>query len=115
MQMQAAACTLAAMVKRQKATCVHKTHLKYVGISPRTVKRYSTAVLHYFAYLVMFNLTYPESPEELDQSLSEYINMLWQEDEPLGYAQDLVHGFVRFLPRVRRNLAISRQYLNSRS
>ena len=71
--MQAVACTTASMVKRQKTTRVHKVHLKFVGISPRTLNRYSTAVLHYFAYLGVFNLIYPESPEELDHSLSEYI------------------------------------------
>jgi hypothetical protein len=52
----------------------------------------------------------PEDLEEADTVVSEYINVLWMEGEPYGYAGHLLSGLSRFIPVLRKNLPTARQY-----
>lgn len=109
--MQPAGCTTTAMVKRQVRTPRPSgEHLKYVGITRRTLDRYRKQVSLFFRHLHVHGIDLPDCLEELDNTAAEYVNHMWQEGEPAGYASDLVAGLKRLYPRCRKHLAVSTLY-----
>eukprot|EP00438_Fugacium_kawagutii_P009611 Skav215637 [mRNA] locus=scaffold736:68674:73286:+ [translate_table: standard] len=87
-----------------------KPHLKYAGISERTLKVYQREVGYFFAYLRIHQVSLPGSFARLDSEVAEYVNHLYQEDEPLTKAGWLLSGLKRLYPRLKRELPISQQY-----
>ena len=85
-------------------------HPKYVGITRKTLNRYRKQVRLFFRYLRVHGIGMPECLEALDDSVAEYVNHVYQEGEPAGYASDLVSGFKRLYPRCRKHLVVSSQY-----
>ncbi|CAK0810274.1 unnamed protein product, partial [Prorocentrum cordatum] len=45
-----------------------------------------------------------DDPQDVDQSVMEYLEKLWSEGEPQSFANDLVAGLRHFIPRLRRQL-----------
>lgn len=89
------------------------THLKHIGIRPRTLRLYRFEVSQFFDYLAAAGLRLPSTFARLDDLLAEYINHLFQEGESLSRAGWVLSGFRRFYPRVRRELAVSQQWYNN--
>ena len=109
--MQPVGCMPTAMGKRkQKVPRPIGEHLKYVGITRRTVERYRKQVSLYFRYLHVHGFELPVCFDSLDDSVAEYVNHMFQEGEPAGYASDLVSGLKRLYPRCRKHLSVSTQY-----
>ena len=79
-------------------------------MTANTRKRYKAAVLRFFIYLVDWGIRTPESVEELDLELAEFVNHLWQDDLPEQHAMDALSGFSRLLPHCRGKLPIARSY-----
>lgn len=90
-----------------------KPHLKHAGISERTLRIYKREVSFFFKYLTLHGIPSPSCFAKLDAEVAEYINHLYQEDEPLTKAGWLLSGLKRLYPRVRRELAISQQWYNN--
>lgn len=53
----------------------------------------------------------PESLADLDISSAEYINELYQDDLPLGWASGFVCGLKRLYPNCKRQLETASSYL----
>ena len=79
-------------------------HLKYVGISCKTEKRYRKQLHNLFEYVDIFGHSFPSSFHELDFLAGELINHLYQELEPHGYAGGFISGLKRFYPSCRRHI-----------
>lgn len=90
-----------------------RRHLRYAGISERTLRIYKREVAYFFNYLELHDVSLPRSFARLDAEVAEYINHLYQEDEAISRAGWLLSGLKRLYPRVRRELAISQQWYNN--
>ena len=88
--------------------CAHrvipKRHLKYVGISDKTAARYRKQLLKFFEYVDLHGHKMPNSMEKLDFLAGEYVNHLYQEMEPYGYAGDFISALRRYYPACRRHV-----------
>ena len=89
------------MVRVPVQVKVLRGHVKYEGVTQRTLQRYRRQVLRFFDYLDAYNIALPRSPDEFDYVTGEYINHLYQDMDPYGYAGDFLSGIRRFLPRWR--------------
>ena len=67
-------------------------------------------VLRFFAHLEVQGTDLPSDLVVFDHEVSEYINHLWHEGEPIGWAGNLLSGLQRFFPACKRNLPTSWQY-----
>ena len=90
-----------------------KKHLRFKGIRPRTASLYKKEVERFFSYLQAESIPIPNDPEELDEHIAEFINMLYQEGDSLSHAGWLLSGLKRFMPQLKRSLAISQQWYNN--
>ena len=79
---------------------VRAVHIKYASISIQTVKHYRAAVAAFFKWIRNSGQDWPNSPDELDLVLSEYINSLYRRREALYRASYFVSGFRRLVPQV---------------
>lgn len=97
------------MMGRRKLFPVPK-HLKYRGIKSRTLNAYSKAVHKFFRHLTRLKVKVPKTVRRLDAVLAEYINHMWLEGEPVGYAGHLISGMKRFYPPCKNALPTTAQY-----
>ena len=67
----------------------------------------------YFAWLRANLFPMPRTMLELDQSAAEFVNSLWQEGDPHGYAGDLISGLSRFVPAARLHLSTTRLFFRN--
>jgi len=89
-----------------------KIHLKYAGLQPRTLRAYRLAIdnfLHFAGKDAVTTL----KPKQLDALLAEFINMAFQEGDPLTYSGHLLSALKRFHPELRMKLPIASQYLRN--
>eukprot|EP00438_Fugacium_kawagutii_P015911 Skav211119 [mRNA] locus=scaffold2659:123518:130322:- [translate_table: standard] len=89
------------------------SHLKYAGISARTLALYEHEVSQFLFHLEMEGRRPPRSYRRLDLAVANYINHLYQEGETLTKAGWLLSGMRRLYPRMRRELAIAQQWYNN--
>ena len=78
-----------------------------------TIHKYNLAINRFFVWLKSAEKSLPVSWDELDEAIGEYINHLYQDDLPVGWASDVVCGFKRFYPKCRKSLQISGGYLRN--
>ncbi len=90
-----------------------RKHLRFKGIRPRTANLYKREVARFFRYLQAEKIPTPDDPEELDEHVAEFINMLYQEGDSLSHAGWLLSGLKRFMPQLKRSLAVSQQWYNN--
>ena len=90
-----------------------RLHLKFAGISARTLTLYRREVSLFFDYLESNEIRRPRSYSRMDQCVADYINHLYQEGEALTKAGWLLSGLKRLYPRIRRELAVSQQWYNN--
>ena len=88
-------------------------HLREAGLSTRTLRSYKKAVRNFFHYLREFHGGIPPSAGDLDRLVGEFLNLCWQEGEPIGYAGRLLSGLQRFHPPLRRCLPTGQQYFKN--
>lgn len=86
-----------------------KSHLKYVGLQPRTLRAYHQALDSFLQFLQRRRLD-TMRPSHLDRRLAEFINIAYQEGEPLAYSGHLLSAIKRFHPELRLKLPVSSQY-----
>ena len=71
-------------------------------------------MLRFFDYLDAYNIALPVSPvDEFGYVTGEYINHLYQDMGPYGYAGDFLSGIRRFLPRWRNHTHPAGQYFRN--
>ena len=81
-----------------------KGHLKFKGITGRTVRLYRREVSRFFEYLEQEEIPFPATAVDLDECMSEFINVLYQEGESISHAGWLLS---------RRDLLTSQQFYNN--
>ena len=80
------------VTKSSKKVSKGRKHLSQVGLAPRTLTLYRKHVGLFFIWLGLTSLAMPDSREEVDRLLGEYVNMLWQEGESIGWAGNAISG-----------------------
>ena len=86
-----------------------KKHLKYVGLQPRTLRAYRQALDSFLQFLQRTSLN-TMRPSHLDRSLAEFINIAYQEGEPIAYSGHLLSAIKRFHPELRLKIPVASQY-----
>lgn len=99
--------------RSRRLRIVPKQHIKYEGLRPMTIKRYRRQIKFFFTYLNDRCIDLPYDLTDLDETVGEYINHLYQDDYPVNYGNDLVSGLKRFYPKCRRHLETSSTYMRS--
>ena len=93
--------------RSRRLRLVPKQHIKYEGLQPMTIKRYRRQINCFFEYLNDNDLDLPVDFDDLDETVGEFINHLYQDDYPINYGNDLLSGLKRFFPKCRRHLETS--------
>lgn len=101
------------MPRKSQKPMVHKVHLKYTGLQQTTIKRYRRNILRFFTWLELSELLMPKTFDLLDVYASEYVNHLYMDDYPLGWASDFVCGIKRFYPQCRLRIPVTVQYFKA--
>ena len=91
------------MVRSVRKPDTRRGHVKYAGLQLSTIRKYNLAIKRFFVWLDSAEKTIPVSLEDLDEAVGEYINHLYQDDLPVGWASDVVCGFKRFYPKCRKS------------
>ena len=99
--------------KKKPARVSTKLSLKYRGIVQKTRKRYEAQLKIFFDYLTTFDLKIPKTWRKFDRLVSNYIDFMFQEETPVGYAGDLLSGLARWIPGSRSNLPTARLWFRN--
>ena len=91
--------------RRIRARLVRKPHAKFESIQPQTLVKYKKALSCFFDFLRDRQLPWPQTWESVDHTASEFINVLYQDEQPLGVAGDFLCGLKRLCPRTKKALA----------
>jgi integrase len=97
-------------VSRSKAGTVTKVHIKFVSMAPKTLIKYRLAVRRFLWWRRSAGFPYPSAVADFDHQVSEFINHLYLDDSPLGWATDCISGLKRLFPRCRRHLDTASLY-----
>ena len=81
--------------------------LRHQQIQPMTLQRYSYAFNFFWQFMINTMGCSPESYEQFDRSVAEYIEYLWEDGATKGLAQLTVSAVAYFLPACRRSLSYS--------
>jgi hypothetical protein len=99
-------------VSRSRAGTITKVHVKFVSMAPKTLIKYKLAVRRFLRWRKASNFPYPQEASEFDHQVSEFINCLYLNGSPLGWATDCISGLKRLFPRCRRHLDTAALYLS---
>ena len=86
--------------------------LAYVGLHPRTLRAYRLSIDRFLKFLRKRRLPL-KSSRALDLHLAEFIDVSYQEGEPLSYAGHLLSAIKRFHPELRLVLPRASQLLRN--
>lgn len=87
-----------------------KPHLKFVGISEKTLTLYKREVSLFLSHLEFNGERMPKSYSRLDQRVADYIN---HEGEALTRAGWLLSRMRRLYPRIRKELCVAQLWYNN--
>lgn len=86
-----------------------KRGLKFAGLHPRTLRAYRTALDRFLKHVKRRRLDIAK-PHRLDRQLAEFIDLSYQEGEPMSYSGHLLSAIKRFHPELRLELPRASQY-----
>lgn len=86
-----------------------RKHLRYVGLQPRTLRAYRLALAAFLKFLGRRSVKRMKA-SRLDHYVSEFINLSYQEGEPIAYAGHLLSALKRFHPEFRQELPVATQF-----
>lgn len=72
--------------------------LKSQVVSPKTEARYLASVSRFLEFLISQGKPYPSSFLVLDLEVSQFIEELWEQGDPKGWAGDCLSGLGHFIP-----------------
>lgn len=90
--------------RERKRECQHLGSLQELVVQKGTYTRYLSAVSRFLTFLRDLGYGYPDSFTKLDSRVCEFIESLWHEGEPKGYASDTLSGLGHFIPACKRFL-----------
>lgn len=83
--------------------------LRYAGLRAATVRAYHRAIADFLHFAKKKSVTMLKA-SHLDACAAEYLDMLFQEGDPISYAGHLVSALKRFHPNLRHLLPITTQF-----
>ena len=83
--------------------------LRYAGLSSGTLRAYTKAIDKFLLFSGKKKVTMLKR-SHLDKQVSEFINLCFQEGEPMSYSGHLLSALKRFYPHLRSSLPISTQF-----
>jgi len=89
-----------------------KRSLRYAGLHPRTLRAYRAAIDRFLKFVNKKHLKISK-PRQLDRQIAEFIDVSFQEGEPLSYSGHLLSAVTRFHPQLRLVLPQSSQFLRN--
>ena len=81
-----------------------KRGLKFAGLRPRTLRAYRTALDRFLNHVKRRRLDIAK-PHRLDRQLAEFIDLSYQEGEPMSYSGHLLSAIKRFHPELSHGQA----------
>lgn len=81
--------------------------LKDLQVAPGTLTRYDKALRFFFAWLTWMQMALPDSHWGVDDVASAYICHLWEEGEPLHFANDCLSGLQFYISFLQTRLKSS--------
>ena len=99
--------------RRPRDPLTKKAHIKHVGITEKTLKKYRFAVSRFFDWLKKNGEELPDDLEELDNAASEFVNELYQDDRPVGWASEFACGLKKLYPKCCKKLQITSAYVKN--
>ena len=82
-------------------------------VSKRTLINYRGAVSKFLGHCMPVNGNFPKSAAEVDLQLCQYIEQVWQEGDPKGWAMSALSGIIHFIPSLGPCLFGSRRLLKA--
>ena len=89
-----------------------KRSLRYAGLHPRTLRAYRAAIDRFLKFVNRRHLKISR-PHQLDRQIAEFIDVSYQEGEPLSYSGHLLSAVKRFHPQLRLELPEASQFLRN--
>ena len=88
------------------------THLRFAGLQRRSISAYKLALERFltFAHKTEYDVV---DATDLDFTLAEYFNCMYQEGEPVSAAGHALSGIKRFIPELRIQLPTASQYFRN--
>ena len=80
-----------------------QTHLKFAGLQRRSISAYKTALERFLSF-ARHNDNDLVDATDLDLSLAEYFNCMYQEGEAVSAAGHALSGIKRFIPELKLQL-----------
>ena len=81
--------------------------LRGVGISNKTRIRYERMLSKFIGFVHTMGLRWPEEPAQVDHLAGMFLDHLWADDRPEGWAADFVSALKRYLPIMKRQLYVT--------
>ena len=104
---------MSSICRRPMRVARKKAPIKHEGIQAATARRYRQSLTRFFEFIAMHGRSLPQSLEQLDVEVGEYINALYQDDLPQYWGIDLLSALKRFYPRCRRSLDTGHLYIKN--
>lgn len=86
-----------------------KLSLRYAGLRAATVRAYHRAISDFLKFAKKKSVTMLKT-SHLDACAAEYLDMLFQEGDPISYGGHLLSALKRFHPQLRHRLPIATQF-----
>ena len=86
-----------------------KKDLKFAGLSSGTLRAYRRALSQFLQFIKQKDVTMIRS-SHLDKQLADYLNISFQEGEPMSHSGHLLSALKRFHPELRMKLPRATQY-----
>ena len=99
--------------KVRKRPLTKKAHIKHVGITDKTLAKYRVAVRRFFDWLKDNGEQLPNDLDDLDNVASEFVNELYQDDRPVGWASEFSCGLKKLYPKCSKKLQITSSYVKN--
>jgi hypothetical protein len=88
------------------------THLRFAGLQRRSLSAYKLALERFLAFAHRSEYDVIDATD-LDYTLAEYFNCMYQEGEPVSAAGHTLSGIKRFIPELRIQLPTASQYFRN--
>ena len=81
--------------------------------TPTVRKRYNNACLRFFLFADEKDLDWDKDPGEVDESIAQYIDKLWEEGDPRYWGEDVLSGLAHAAKGLKGKLTLSWQLITA--
>ena len=99
--------------KLRRKPLTKKAHIKHEGITDKTLVKYRVAVRRFFDWLKDNGEQLPNDLDNLDNVAGEFVNDLYQDDRPVGWASEFSCGLKKLYIKCSKKLQITSSYVKN--